>query len=273
MEEKEIPEDWIWIKEIFDEAHLPQLGLPARWTQTQAKHMLEAFDPDTKKTINVNTEKAVKHKTSPVGFITSTSGKNPMPGSIKPAAVRYTRFMMPELNEHIVEDANGEKLAPCIVHGDYVQVEALQADHLQAKEIIMKRQKELVERLNKDEEFAAYVFNLPGIEKFFVKIDNTIFGTLFYYELYFNDIDNIWLICEACNLHKSNKSSIPWLKGQWLYGEEFFDYLGNNVNNERILTKTQDGKGLAEVAIQWFWDRLQTTCQPQKSFLKMLWYQ
>jgi len=96
--------------------------------------------------------------------------------------------------------------------------------------------------------------SLDGINKFFVKIGDKYYGTLYFYELYFNDIDNLWLICGACNLHKSDVESLSWFKDQWLYGDEFLNYVGR-LRDIGILTKTQNKQGLAEVAIQWYWDR------------------
>ena len=73
---------------------------------------------------------------------------------------------------------------------------------------------------------------------------------MFYYELYFNDIDNLWLICNACNLQKSDSEIINWLSNQWLYGQKFLDYLGP-LKDDAILKKTKNKRGLAEVAIQY----------------------
>lgn len=249
-----IPEAWHWIKDILDEAHLPHLGLPAQWDKTQEKNTLLAFDPKGNKTIHIKSGEEKKTVKSPVGFIEATRGQHALPGSQSPAAVRYTQYMEPRFHKSIVQGARGEFLAPCLTHGDYVKVEALQSEHLQAKETIRKRQQTLVNQLNDDPKLAQFIMTLNGMDKFFVKVKEQYYGTLFFYQLYFNDIDNIWLICEACNLHKSNHNTLEWLKEQWLYGDDFLDYLGK-VKDKGILTKTQDNKGLAQVTIAWFWDR------------------
>ncbi len=267
--EYQLPEDWKWVLEIFDTAHLPKLGLPVRWDTTQKEHQKIVFDPETKETITIKTEKTTKPKKPPVGFIMSTTGYNPMPGTETPAAVRYERFQEPKLNEQMLQSASGDKLIPCLVHGDYVKVESLQADHMQAKENIMKRQKALVDKLNSDPEFAKFIMEQDGMEKFFIKVKDKYYGTLFFYELYFNDIDNIWLICQACNLQKSNQETLDWLKDQWLYGEEFLEYLARHEGkDDRILKKTEDMKGLAQVAIDWFWDRHANYISITKKLLK-----
>ncbi len=177
-----------------------------------------------------------------------------MPGTNAPAAARYTRYLEPCLNQHIVTGPRGETLAPCIAHGDYVDVSSLQLDHAQAKEEIQRRQRGLVAHLNNDPAFARFAMQLEGISKFFVKVKNQYYGTLFFYDLYFNDMDNLWMICGACNLHKSNQASLAWFKDQWLYGDEFINYVGR-LRDPIILTKTQHKQGLGEVAIQWYWDR------------------
>ena len=89
------------------------------------------------------------------------------------------------MHDSIVKDGAGNALAPCIVHGDYVKVESLESDHIQAKANILQRQKGLVEKLNQDPPFAEFILREPGMNKFFIKHK---YGTLFFYELYFNDI-------------------------------------------------------------------------------------
>lgn len=249
-----IPEGWRWILDIMEEAHLPKLGLPVRWDKTKEKHALIAFDPETNQVIDVTNGRTKKSKISPIGFIESTKSHMPMPGTETPASARLTRYLEPCFHQHFFRGSHGETLVPCIAHGDYVNVESLQTDHAQAKEEIQKRQQAIVARLNNDIRFANFVMSLEGIDKFFVKVGDKYYGTLYFYELYFNDIDNLWLICGACNLHKSNQESLAWFKDQWLYGDEFLDYVGR-LSDTGILTKAQNKQGLAEVAIQWYWNR------------------
>jgi hypothetical protein len=89
-----------------------------------------------------------------------------------------------------------------------------------------------------------------------VESEKKYYGTLLFYEVYFNDVDNIWLICDACNSEKSNKDALEWFENQWLYGQEFLDYLSKKgLNDKGILLKISEKQGLAEVAIEWFWSR------------------
>ncbi len=254
---KPVPESWKWVLSIVDEARLPHLGLPVRWATTEEKHKKIAFNPRTKETVNMETGEKVGRVS--VGFIESTRGRHPMPGTEEPASVRYERYAGPGgLIEAEVKDPSGHSLVPCIAHGDYVRVESLESDHLDAKKEIMRRQRTLVDKLNAEPDFARFVMSQEGMDKFFVKVEpeNKYYGTLFFYELYFNDIENLWLICDACNLQKSEKEVTTWLSEQWLYGREFLDYLAKEgFHQEAISRKTRDRKGLAQVAIEWFWKR------------------
>ncbi len=250
-----VPKGWEWVLDICTEARFPELGMPARWQDTAEKNAKILINPTTGKAFDPLTGDALK---SVVGFIKATKGTCSMPGAETPAAARVTLYNSPEMQGNIILNNRGDHLVPCIVHGDYVRVESLQADHLHAKEDIKKRQDELVETLNKDHDFAEYILKQPGMDKFFVKYQDNYYGSYLFYQVYFNDIDNLWLICGACNLHKSNQNTIEWLKEQWLYGQEFLDYLGKcslKESKKCILEKTKDNKGLAEVAIEWFWKR------------------
>ncbi len=250
-----VPAGWEWVEGVIDSAKLPYLGLPVKWDTTQEKHAKIIFHPETGEIIDIPSEKHSKNKNA-VGFITATKGRNPMPGAETPASVRYTRFLEPCLQDVLITSATGGSLVPCIAHGDYVKVESLESDHVQPKETILKRQQKLVAKLNEDSQFAEFLLTRPGMNKFFVNYKGKYYGTLLFYELYFNDIDNIWLICDACNSGKSNSDVFDWFKSQWLYGEEFLDYLTKQqINDKGILIKTQNQEGLALVAIEWFWDR------------------
>lgn len=252
-----VPESWKWILDIFDEAHLPKLGLPVQWeSSTSGQHTRIAFNPETGERFPIEPSRTLKKiKPGPVGFIHATDKYYSMPGTEAPASVRFALFQDPRMQGALVEGSRGESLVPCLAHGDYVQVESLEADHVHAKSDIIARQMSLVNKLNTEPDFAEFVMKLDGINKFFVHIGGTYYGTLYFYELYFNDIDNIWLICGACNKHKSDKDPIAWFENQWPYGKEFFDYLSENVSDRGLLKKLETGEGLAQAAIAWFWSK------------------
>jgi hypothetical protein len=60
------------------------MGLPVGWlTTTEGKHQKIAFNPDTLETVDLETGKVSKHKTSPLGFIKATEGTVPLPCGTK----------------------------------------------------------------------------------------------------------------------------------------------------------------------------------------------
>lgn len=261
--QSEISKHWKGISDLFEEAHLPHMGLPARWEKTEKEHILKAYNPETKTEHDIITGKEKRLKREPIGFIKSTPSKNPVGETKAPAAAEYERFIDSRFQKNIVHDPDGKTLVPCLVDGDYVDLQSLALDHLMPKARIRERQESLVTKLNvePDGEFTKAVMELPGINKFFVKAQMQedkkpkYYGTVFFYELYFNDIDNLWLICQACNLKKSDQNTEEWLRAQWMYGDDFLDYIASQKEDSPILKKLQDKQGLATVAIEWFWNK------------------
>ena len=249
----QICDEWKKALHIVNEARLPY-NLPVKWEFTESSHAKIAFNPKTNEVWDLITQAFVKKTTNPVKFITLSGDSYSMPGASTPAAARYERY--DELTKHCVNDEQGRNLAPCMAHGDYVHVESLQTDHAQAKSEIIKRQQGLVAKLNDQSDFATFLMEQAGMEKFFINVDGEYYGTLFFYELYFNDIDNLWLICQSCNLHKSDQDTVEWLQKQWLYGKEFIEYLSREtITDGPVLKKIGERQGLAQVIIKWFWDR------------------
>jgi hypothetical protein len=109
-----LPDQWKWVLDVYDEAHLPQLALPVKWDSSKEKHALTAFNPETFDTFDIKNKKLISHATSPIGFIKATKGENPMPGTDAPASARYTRYLDDKFQSYCVEGAQGEILAPCM---------------------------------------------------------------------------------------------------------------------------------------------------------------
>jgi hypothetical protein len=95
------------------------------------------------------------------------------------------------------------------------------------------------------------------MDKFFVKVNDIIYGTLFFYKCYFNNIDNLWRICHKCNNSKHNEETLSWLKDKnnTFYGNDFIDYLRRLEFSKKIdmSTLNQTRFGLAKILIEWFW--------------------
>jgi len=65
-----IPEEWRWVLDIFDEAHLPHLALPVKWDKTREQHTKIIIDPTIGDSFSIETGKRLRSSTSsPVGFI------------------------------------------------------------------------------------------------------------------------------------------------------------------------------------------------------------
>lgn len=223
------------IRFLGNEAQLPKEGLPKKWASTQLKQMSTPLDP-----------KSVEE----ILFINETHGGH---------AVTSSRLKEMEDSNLLSKDANGEMLAPCFISGDYVPVKSLEADHAHAKEDIFKRQLAVINRMNEDKDFAERILKQPQAKNFFLEdpaSSGKYKGSKFFFAMYYNDIQNIWLICHSCNNSKNAKDFHDWIKNQWLYGKSFLDYLeSEGVHNNTILQKIGDRNskhGLAETAIKWF---------------------
>jgi hypothetical protein len=219
---------------LSDEAQLPLDGLPKRWsTSTQDKHMKTPLDP-----------KSVED----ISFIDQTQGGH---------SVTISRLNEMKESGLLSVNARNEVIAPCFVSGEYVIVKSLEADHAQSKEDIFKRQLALIAKMNEDKDFADRLMKVPNASNLFIDTsppNGHYKGSQFFYELYYNDINNIWLICHHCNNTKNAKEFISWIEKQWMYGKAFIDFLNDEkVHDSAILLKVgDDKKGLAETAIKWF---------------------
>jgi hypothetical protein len=99
----------------------------------------------------------------------------------------------------------------------------------------------------------------PANDKYFKECDDgIIYGTKYFYQVYHNCIDNLWLISTAENtgIGKGNQDSLLWLDGHSSFGQLFFKSkeVGGKetINQQSILYTTVDGRMLAQVAREWF---------------------
>jgi 5-methylcytosine-specific restriction endonuclease McrA len=276
-----------------DEAKLPDLGLPTQWSvKTEKEHKNLLLDPQSKKLYEVdkynnavlikqkkrskkeaaedkdkeNDEdkdqaKTATNKDPTKLFIKSSKSANPMQGSSTPSAARFTLYQQEVAADRMLKDAREKILVLCFPHGDFIPITDMDADHLHPKADFRKRQIALIEFLNKNPEFAEKFMETPGMDDFFklVTLDGQkkYLGTLYFYEKYFNDINNLWLLCHSCNLEKSNKETLEWLKGQPMFGEDFDAYIQDKLGKKQygILIQSKEGEGLAILARQWYLER------------------
>lgn len=247
---------------LSTETQLPNFLATNFVADTANKHAAIAYDPTTKIATNIKTNDVKEYKKSdPIKFIPSSES---MTGTNAPAAARKHRHMENIDNDDIIINTQNKEHVICMAHGDMVQIEALQADHADSADAILARQEILVEKLNENREFAEQVMAQPDSEKFFALINGKYQGTQYFYERYYNDINNIWLICQACNLHKTNKDPKDWFLQNKMFGEAFLKYIDDlgGLKGEGLILKVGDNhKGLAETAISWFQEK-------QADFLK-----
>jgi hypothetical protein len=249
---------------------LPNNIAPNYIDKTLAKHSRIAYD--SKQCIattldeegNILKQKQYK-KTDPIDFIIADQS---MPGALKPAAARKHRFEEENKNDDVLEDKNGNKYVICPAHGEVVKVESLQTDHVDSASAILQKQCTMVEELNNNNDLASIFIKRFGYEDLFVKVKDEYQGTLYFYEKYYNDIQNLWNICQVCNLHKNDEDPLEWFSNSNMFGEAFIDHLSKlEVDNEGFV-KSAGGLGLAEIAISWYRDKYKDSIETTKTLYR-----
>jgi len=157
-------------------------------------------------------------------------------------------------------DTYTEFLLPCYAHSGFVQASKLQVDHFQPASIIRARQEALVQAMNDDHEFGEKVMEYPGMEDYILDYgkdhtgDSRFVATLLFFEEYYNSVDNLWLLCPACNglTEKADKDPIDWLKERDKQLFSNFVRQLEDIDREGILFKTQKGLGLGDAIYAYF---------------------
>jgi hypothetical protein len=118
--------------------------------------------------------------------------------------------------------ANLAGLKYCVGDGDVGKTEVFDIDHTHAFSDIERKQKGLLTYLNNpaNADFAEGFLSARDINLYFGRdpgsknSPKSIKGARRFYKLCYNDIDNLLLLCHACNLRKSAKDSLEWFKQQ-----------------------------------------------------------
>ncbi len=165
----------------------------------------------------------------------------------------------------LVESMNSRNQAEAFsfAESDYYAMGDLQVNHLQPSEEIIERQLELIMAMNIDSLFCEAMMEHQEADKYFKKVHShgrdEIAGTKYFFQVYHNCIDNLWLISTAANtgLGKLNQNPIDWLESHLRYGARFFNESGGiqAINRDSILyTVEKPGQKvvLAKVAKEWF---------------------
>jgi hypothetical protein len=247
------------------------------WAYDPNTRTATKMDPVTHLEVKVNGESLTKtYKSSDA--ITFILADREMPGAFKPAAAREHRFSEDndKQNGNILYDFQGNAHTICPAHGGLVSVQSLQTDHAHSSSDILKKQVALVKALNENLEFSKSFINTFELHDLFVLVESKIpeqktskkndknilnknkvkkfeyQGTLYFYERYYNDIDNLWNICQPCNLHKSDKDALNWFKQNKNFGIAFTKEMARKGIDQKGLVITVGGKGLAEFALEWY---------------------
>ncbi|WP_343672484.1 hypothetical protein [Chitinophaga sp.] len=131
--------------------------------------------------------------------------------------------------------------------------ESLQTDHTQPASDILDRQKKIIARMNRDRDYREAVMKyLPDAENYFIGDAPDIDGSKLFFSRFYNHMENLWFLCATCNglTGKSSDDLLYWLGGLDWFGEEFIKSLGK-VNTRGILMRAQDGKTVAQKAVDW----------------------
>ena len=218
----------------LSEAKLPKVGLPKQWDATAEKQKNVLYEPGETiskqgayydilgKPIMITDRKTSlkKARLGCIGFIESSKEA----GKSTHHAVTNERITQLQEADILVTDFSGKLRLPCLIKGGYYDIRAMEADHAHVKKDIFARQKLLIKKLNSnlsassDAAFIEHIKKQSGsLENFndLFKINpktGKYMGTEYFYNLYYNDIENIWLICKAANNEKSSENLLETLK-------------------------------------------------------------
>ena len=114
-----------------------------------------------------------------------------------------------------------------------------------------------METMNQHKDFATAITQDPNFRSCFTI--KALHSPKEYYpskklvSMYYNDPGNLWLICKKCNggLGKHAQDPIQWMRQNPLFGADFVNEV-SPINQQGIMIKTRDGRGLAESALTFF---------------------
>lgn len=189
--------------------------------------------------------------------------------------------------------ANDEALLHlfCMVHGEFTCHAGVDIEHTVPYAKMRSKQAGLLSFLNAHPEFADPFLQTTGIENYFRRdIDSKIKGTGYFFKLCYNDIDNLILLCHACNIQKSDRDPLTWFEAQDIdFGKSFIEALeqAGGLREGVILSKiyhaketdqslylgsglvfiAHDGEslGLGQFIRRWFFDHFGEIFQAHKS--------
>src|SRR3989339_298612 len=136
-------------------------------------------------------------------------------GRVPAAKARFA----PELCDDIEE----MKHLFCMVSGEFVLTSGVDVDHAIAYSQIRRRQLAFLALLNEQAEFAETFLTQPDMDNYFGRNESGVIqGRGYFYKACYNDLDNLWLLCHACNVEKSDQEALTWFAKQEPYFGEAF---------------------------------------------------
>lgn len=130
----------------------------------------------------------------------------------------------------------------CMVHGDFVLKSGMDIEHADAASDIRKRQRDLLQYLNRPEnrQFANALLAQRGISELLRRdTDRVIKGSRYFYKTCYNNIGNLWLACHACNILKDDESPLSWFQKSKYFGRSFVQKVTRKGGlHQGLLTKT-----------------------------------
>ncbi|MFY7697594.1 MAG: hypothetical protein ACOVQX_02080 [Legionella sp.] len=167
----------------------------------------------------------------------------------------------------------------CLVHEGFVQLSASDMDHTVSFKDITERQTRFLKMLNivGNQTFSDEFLQQPGINRLFGRPASAPFevqGSREFYTICYNNLSNLWLICHACNIEKSDGGLLEWFMQHKSFGSGFIAQLERDgglhrgiifsmVGGERIgrfplgeqemlVDIYRDGIGIGRYAWDWY---------------------
>ncbi|MGI9214896.1 MAG: hypothetical protein ACR2HS_04480 [Gammaproteobacteria bacterium] len=167
----------------------------------------------------------------------------------------------------------------CVGDGSVERLKMMDIDHTVPFAYLQKKQTDLLSVLNDSSRvnFKTGFLSVDGINNYFKQDAAVVKGTRRFFKLCYNDIDNLLLICHACNMDKSDNDSLEWFRKQEPFlGERFVKAvndaggLHDGIIVKKVCKVSSDlsdivrigevecrlhdgeGKGLGEFVNEWF---------------------
>ena len=262
---------------LKSEASLEPYLSPHWRTTFRKKHAKITYDPHTKRTLNLNredspTQKDYKDKEKIIDFLVknhdekSVIGKKKKKKKIK--AAKEISIKMMEEHELAQKGPHEEDWLLCVADMNLFPSKFAHVDHFEAKSTFINSTVDpILKLMNENKKIAKFFMKDTEFEGLFIKAqyedsDNgdsdskpKYYGTKLLYELVFNNNENLWLLCAACNTSKSDINIIQWFKGLTQFGSRFLKHLENQGIVELSSNKILNRKEMVQEAYQWINDQ------------------